>query len=841
MYSAGELERASMALDEPMYGLEHRIMTDIVRRIRENGEITAAADWQITRLIQLGMAMEEITAAINEALGAAEGITDNLFSNIIEAGYVRDNNLYKAIGKVQIPFNENAPLQQMISAVTAQTNETMRNITQSLGFAQRGADGRISFTPIADYYQKTLDNAMLDISSGAFDYNTVLNRTVKEMTNSGLRTVDYATGWSNRVPVAARRAVMTGMTQLTAQVNEQNAEELETEWFEISWHSGARPSHWWGGRWYTKEQLKTVCNLGNVTGLCGANCYHDYSPVIPGISEPMYTEEELEQMNREEKEPIEWNGKKYTKYEATQRQRQLETTMRAQREEMALLEEGGADEDDLINCRARYHGTSHEYAQFSKAMGLPQERERVYADGLGTKLMQGKTEGGSGKDSPVKVPAVGAHVVDTVTPEERKELLSRDKVDIADNAKTTKTVEKASVVELWETENYKNSTEKGLLILPDGTTKDFGGIEHHVTGKEEDIKLMDGATFTHNHPTDNTFSQNDIVTGLVKGNLKEMRAVTSTGDVHILVNNGATEQQRKKFNVDYQQRRMKAANTADAIIRRGEKINKDEYVKSRLETFMAEHAEEYNLSYSKTRIDVNKQSIDKFSKSDIIEEKGRKLSLNDLEDFEKWQNDYYNANSGVSFTRQDNPNIFEYTGGSYEAVNGVLRGGEMLEKVKRRYGTAFDQSKYERISEGISSELSKFKLNGTLELRRSVSNVDFITGSTSSVEDMQKAIGKTFVEKGFTSATVCSDTMLPFGYGSSNRTTLEIVADPRYTKGAYIYKISEHPAEFEFLIDKNTAYKVIDAGEREIEVKDFRGNIRKEKERYMRLQVVKND
>lgn len=666
MYSAGELERASMALDEPMYGLEHRIMTDIVRRIRENGEITAAADWQITRLIQLGMAMEEITAAINEALGAAEGITDNLFSNIIEAGYARDNNLYKAIGKVQIPFNENAPLQQMISAVTAQTNETMHNITQSLGFAQRGADGRISFTPIADYYQKTLDNAMLDISSGAFDYNTVLNRTVKEMTNSGLRTVDYATGWSNRVPVAARRAVMTGMNQLTAKKNEQDAEELHTNWFEISWHSGARPSHWWGGRQYTKEQLTTICNLGDVTGLCGANCYHNYHPFIPGISIPVYTEEELEELNRQEKEPIEWNGKKYTKYEATQRQRQLETTMRAQREEMALLEEGGADEDDLINCRARYNATSHEYAQFSEAMGIPQERERVYSDGLGTKLMQGKTEGGSGKESPVRVPPVGAHVTGKVTAEERKELLSQNKVDI-----------------------------------------------HKIPLENDNINVK-------------------------------------------------------------------------------------------------------------------------------IEKRGRKLSLNDLEDFENWQNDYYTANSGASFTRQDNPNIFEYTGGSYEAVNGFLRGGESLEKVKRRYGTAFDKEKYERISEGISSELSKFKLNEPLELRRSVSNVDFITGSTSSVEDMKKAIGKTFVEKGFTSTTVCSDTMLPFGYGSTNRTTLEIFAEPRYTKGAYIYKISEHPAEFEFLIDKNTAFKVVDAGEREIEVKDFRGNIRKEKERYMRLQVIKN-
>ena len=431
MYTSGELERASMAVDEPMKELESRIMTDIVRRIRENGEMTAAADWQINRLVQLGMGMSEIKSAIEEALGSAENITDDLFEKVIGAGYVRDKKLYEAVGKVQIPFQENEPLQQLIGSVTAQTNETMRNITQSLGFAQRGSDGHISFTPIADYYQKTLDKAMLDISSGAFDYNTALKHTVKDMTNSGLRTIDYATGWSNRVDVAARRAVMTGMTQLTAKVNEDNAEALETDWFEISWHSGARPSHWWGGKWYTKEQLTTICKLGDVQGLCGANCYHDYSPVIPGISEPTYTDEELEEMNRQEKESVEYNGKKYTKYEALQRQRRLETTMRAQRQEMQLLKEGGADEDDLINCRARYHGTSQEYTAFSKAMGLPQQRERVSADGLGN-IMQGKYTGGSGKLSPVSVPPAGAKVTDKVTAAERKELLSRDKVDLRD-------------------------------------------------------------------------------------------------------------------------------------------------------------------------------------------------------------------------------------------------------------------------------------------------------------------------------------------------------------------------------------------------------------------------
>ena len=165
--------------------------------------------------------------------------------------------------------------------------------------------------------------------------------------------------------------------------------------------------------------------------------------------------------------------------------------------------------------------------------------------------------------------------------------------------------EESSVIDSWEAENFKNSMESGLLITSDGKIIDFGGTDHHVTGRADDIRLMDGAVFTHNHPTNNTFSQNDIVTGLVKGNLKELRAVTSTGDIHILVNNGATEEQRKKFSAAYQQRRMKAANAADSKIRKGEKINKEEYIRKRLEAFMSENAKDYNLKYVKSHVENN--------------------------------------------------------------------------------------------------------------------------------------------------------------------------------------------------------------------------------------------
>lgn len=384
MLKASEIERVSMVLDKPLRDLEMKIMEDIVRRIKINGEITRSADWQIYRLHELGMSKREIKKAIADNLDLSKAEIKELYDDILRKGYEWDDSIYKTKGKARIPLEENEGLQRLLSAVTEQTSGELKNISQSLGFAVKQPDGKLKFTQAADFYQQSLDNAIMGIASGAFDYNTVIKKVISDMTNSGLRTVDYATGWSNRADVAARRSVMTGLSQLTAKMNEDNAKELGTDYFEVTWHSGARPSHQeWQGKVYSKKELETICGLGTVTGLCGANCYHDYYPFIPGISERSYTDEELAQMNAEENKPVKYGDKEYTKYEALQRQRKLETAMRAQRQKIHLLEEAGADEEDIINARCRYRGTSQEYTRFSKAMGLPQQRERVNADGLG--------------------------------------------------------------------------------------------------------------------------------------------------------------------------------------------------------------------------------------------------------------------------------------------------------------------------------------------------------------------------------------------------------------------------------------------------------------------------
>lgn len=361
--------------------LEMRIMQDIVRRIKKTGKITSTADWQINRLQIIGYSSEDIEREIKQVLNASYPEMFELYDNVIDSEYVRNKDIYEQVNAQYIPFEQNGQLKQITESIIEQSLEDLENITNSLGFYLDYGNGKKIATPLSQIYINYLDDACFDIVTGAFDYNSVLRRVVTQLTNSGLRKIEYASGRANRVDVAARRAVLTGVSQVTGKISEYNAKKLGTEYFEVEWHAGARPTHSvWQGKIWSKEQLYSVCGLGTVTGLLGANCYHTYYPFIKGISVRNWSDEWLEEQNRKENRSREFQGKEYTLYGAKQKQRQMETAMRAQREKVRLLQHGGADRQEIILQKAKYQAQLNEYARFSNKMKLPQERERIYLD-----------------------------------------------------------------------------------------------------------------------------------------------------------------------------------------------------------------------------------------------------------------------------------------------------------------------------------------------------------------------------------------------------------------------------------------------------------------------------
>lgn len=231
--------------------LELRIMQDIVRRIKNAGEITSTADWQINRLQILGYSSEDIEKEIKTALDASYPEMFELYDQVINWEYVRNKDVYEQINAEYIPFEQNKQLQQITNAIIEQSLSDLENVTRSMGFYLDYGNGKKVMTPLSQVYAKYLDAACMDIVSGAFDYNSVLRRTVTQLTNSGLRKIDYASGRADRVDVAARRAVMTGVAKLTHKITEYHMEQLGCEYVEVSWHAGARPSHSvWQGKVY---------------------------------------------------------------------------------------------------------------------------------------------------------------------------------------------------------------------------------------------------------------------------------------------------------------------------------------------------------------------------------------------------------------------------------------------------------------------------------------------------------------------------------------------------------------------------------------------------------------
>lgn len=442
----GEIENFAEDVVDLFNDLEIKIMDKMVDLIKENGFSGASSDYLMNRLRSLGVAEEDVAKYFEEALKGTEIKLNQIFDDEVYQEYYGHARDFKAVGYDQIPYKDNVELQQLVGGIHTQTFATIGGLSRSLGFVLRQpGTGELIPTRLQTFYQSQLDEAVLDISSGAFSYGQVIERVVNRMTNSGVRIINFESGVNRSMVSQVRTAILTGFRQIQSHINEDTAQKLGTEYFEVSYHVGARPTHQpWQGRVWSKEELTTVCGLGSVTGLCGANCYHSYLPFIPGISVRTYTDEELDEMLKQENQKKSYNGKEYTTYEALQQQRYLERTARKYRQDIKLMQRGfieGESNDDLKDAlllkQARYQKTVAQYNDFSKKMGLPLQRDRIYKDGLGRikvpeKTIAKRTEVFTAKDGSTRIKLKKKEEKkDDIIYLTKKEDLSGYKMDIA--------------------------------------------------------------------------------------------------------------------------------------------------------------------------------------------------------------------------------------------------------------------------------------------------------------------------------------------------------------------------------------------------------------------------
>lgn len=369
-------------------GLEEYIIKDIARRISTSeGQVvtqTALRQWEAAA--RAGLDMDAIDAKIAKLTKKTEAELQALFDDAAREGLKYGNNLIEQTGGTPIDPDGDWT-RNTVEAIRKQTSDSFRNITASMGFAEKTGEG-VVFKPIAKFYQDTLDTAIFQVTAGAMDYKTAIRQAVNKMAASGLQSVDYKSGWRNHIDVAARRSIMTGITQLSGKLAEHTAETLDTTLMEITAHPGARPSHavWQGkivDRAGKNSRYLTLSDIGygEGNGFKGWNCRHDWFPFVEGISKPEYTAEQLAHIDPP---PFQYEGKTYTAYEATQQQRKIERSIRSAKRKLIGFDAAG-DKEAYTTASVKLRGLRDSYSNFSKAANLPTQDDRHRVVGFGRK------------------------------------------------------------------------------------------------------------------------------------------------------------------------------------------------------------------------------------------------------------------------------------------------------------------------------------------------------------------------------------------------------------------------------------------------------------------------
>ena len=388
-FSPEVLDALPEELAELYRSLEAQLLDEICSRLNLADQLNEVTVQSIRALRSHGISQQEIEKLIRKTTNISQKKLQELLDDVVE----RNQKYYSELIKItDVTAPQTLVSSEDIDAIKMQTEETFRNITQSMAFLVD--NGRTLLQP-ARAYQWALDNAVLQVQSGAISYNQAIRYAVKQLADSGIRAATYESGHRDQIDVAARRAVMTGVNQLCQKYAEQSEDYLETDLVEVSAHIGARDTgvgpmnhkSWQGKVYRWSENPKAsyqvypdfVETTGYRTGpgLGGWNCRHHYFPYVEGVSERTYTDEQLAHIDDEHN--IDFEGKHYTAYQATQKQRQIERTVRKLRREQAAYKAAGLTEE-YRSVTARIRRLNAEYKAFSEAAGLPMQRERMRVD-----------------------------------------------------------------------------------------------------------------------------------------------------------------------------------------------------------------------------------------------------------------------------------------------------------------------------------------------------------------------------------------------------------------------------------------------------------------------------
>lgn len=368
MLSERQLEALLKLYQDRMQAVTDEYLRLMGEHLKDMGSLSPTDIHRLKELRRVGTNVKRMKREIAKAANISVKDLEKTFRAVAEsdeqfaAQWFAETYAAPAKGAAQA----SKPIERILKAQLRVTAQAFKNLSQT--------------TILSESYRSAVDVAVQTVQAGAVDYRSAIRAAMKKAAVDGLR-VKYPSGVSRRLDTAVRQNVLDGVRALNNDILRQLGKEYGADGVEISAHYLCAEDHLpYQGRQFSQKEFDALqARLDRPFGMW--NCKHIIFPIIFGVSEPVYSDRELAEINRNSSKRIDIGGRSLSRYEWTQEQRKIETAVRAQKD-IANLAKASGDDVARRDAQAKINALMDRYDRITEAAGLETDYKRMYVAGF---------------------------------------------------------------------------------------------------------------------------------------------------------------------------------------------------------------------------------------------------------------------------------------------------------------------------------------------------------------------------------------------------------------------------------------------------------------------------
>lgn len=381
-------EKLLNVFDKRFQDYNTKVLEELGNVIKQFKDLTPSQAYKLGQQLKYNTTIKDLLDELSKISGLSVKDLKVILEKVAKENIGFADVYYKARGLETPLYSENKALQRLVSSVYNISGSEFKNIAKSTGFRLLGDNGEPLLLNIDETYKYVIDKCVVAISQGKETYQQAMRSTLKQLSASGVRKIEYESGYSRRLDTSIRQNILDSMRQVSNESQQLFGKEFDSDGIEISVHQNPAPDHQMvQGRQFSNEEFENFQNDRKAIDYTGMvfepefeghdrrsiseyNCYHYVFSIVLGVSKPQYSDKQLKEIIDNANKKTAFDGKKYTQYELTQLQRRIESAIR-EAKDTQILARASEDNELVLQSQTRITQLTTKYKQLCSVSGLP--------------------------------------------------------------------------------------------------------------------------------------------------------------------------------------------------------------------------------------------------------------------------------------------------------------------------------------------------------------------------------------------------------------------------------------------------------------------------------------